>query len=1141
MKNYLYALFLGLICLGTVTAQENILIISVNGAAADNQHFENFQDLFGGTNTITICEVSGGSGTNIAPTACMANLASYDLVMVQGIYSSFNAAFMNDLVGFLQGGGNLFFEIDPATAGSPGLEGLQENNVNELLAAISQPPITLNTYNQTLTETSPAILVDGALSTCIPERVSFATGGAMTGAALNDAVALAIGVGVYQAFWDTGFGGRLGIAAEYYTAGHPLTSGESNTGAAQMLWDFMQGIPSCIVNESCLGTELVSNADFETFNPCPDDSDQLTYAAGWRPPSAIPSGGSNIGTPDYFNGCAPFTFTGDYVGSNANYRGGRYAFSGDAFAGIHTYTSGSTSNKEYLVTELAVPLVAGQQYEVSFKYSLSNTSVYASDALGLHLGVTEPVTYAAGQNYLNATPQVVSPTGNFINNKQSWGLVSETYTALGGERFITVGAFHNNAPEDLMFGLPSGHAFYFIDDVSIKELQSTATVDAGIDVTINSGETITLQATATGGTPGSYSWSPATGLDNATVANPVASPTVTTTYTVTADFGGGCTDTDMVTVNVNSPPVNCSGTNLVINPSFENLSGCPLGSSLGPGCHPTDPTWQYHNNLCFAEGWFNATPATPDIISAPCAAASTLMTAVGEEYRLANSVQASRTGTNHAGIYTYSTLTYDPGIDNYAEYITIQLANPLSANMEYTVRFYVSLSDISRVATSLGAYFSDTQVQGIGFSMIQAVPNVETTTNITNMSGWVEVTGTFTASGGEEFLTIGRFNDGSIDDTQQVAQQEPGTNNDIISYYFIDDVSVTETLGTVTLDAGPDVTIDAGEGTQLGALPTGGTPISYTWTPATGLDDATIADPTASPAMTTTYTVTADFGGGCTATDQVTVTVVDPACPLMLSGGNVTEATCGLNDGSITGILVNGATGTEDYRWTDTNGTVVGTLLDLANVGLGSYTLTVTESAGCERTLTFAVNESGPPDLDDAALGLTDTTCRGTTGSITGITYIGEEVGAVFQWSDSEGTTVGNALDLEGVAAGTYTLQVTDAMGCRAIAGPYTIGEPADCEEELPEQGPVRIANTMTPNGDGSNDMFHIQGIEAYPNSLLQIYNRWGNKIYERTGYSNDWYGTYQGTDLPVATYYYVLSLGDEAQTLYKGYITILK
>lgn len=78
----------------------------------------------------------------------------------------------------------------------------------------------------------------------------------------------------------------------------------------------------------------------------------------------------------------------------------------------------------------------------------------------------------------------------------------------------------------------------------------TPAANAGNDITICEGQSTTL--TATGGT--SYSWAPATGLSSTTVANPVATPAVTTSYTVTVTDGLGCVATDVITVTVNPSP-----------------------------------------------------------------------------------------------------------------------------------------------------------------------------------------------------------------------------------------------------------------------------------------------------------------------------------------------------------------------------------------------------------------------------------------------------------------------------------------------------------------------------------------------------------------------------------------------------------
>lgn len=87
----------------------------------------------------------------------------------------------------------------------------------------------------------------------------------------------------------------------------------------------------------------------------------------------------------------------------------------------------------------------------------------------------------------------------------------------------------------------------------------------------------------------------------------------------------------------------------------------------------------------------------------------------------------------------------------------------------------------------------------------------------------------------------------------------------------------------------------------------------------------------------------------------------------------------------------------------------------------------------------------------------------------------------------------------------------------------------------------IKISNTMTPNGDSVNDAFIIDGVEQYPDNKLSIYNRWGNQVYQTKGYVNTWEGTYQGKQLPVGTYYYVLELNDDRSRKYSGYISIIR
>jgi len=89
----------------------------------------------------------------------------------------------------------------------------------------------------------------------------------------------------------------------------------------------------------------------------------------------------------------------------------------------------------------------------------------------------------------------------------------------------------------------------------------------------------------------------------------------------------------------------------------------------------------------------------------------------------------------------------------------------------------------------------------------------------------------------------------------------------------------------------------------------------------------------------------------------------------------------------------------------------------------------------------------------------------------------------------------------------------------------------------------IVIFNAVSPNGDGQNDVFFIANIEDYPDSELNIYNRWGNLVYHVIGYKNDWEGTFNNKkELPDGTYYYILELNDpEDQRVFQGYLEIYR
>jgi gliding motility-associated-like protein len=91
-----------------------------------------------------------------------------------------------------------------------------------------------------------------------------------------------------------------------------------------------------------------------------------------------------------------------------------------------------------------------------------------------------------------------------------------------------------------------------------------------------------------------------------------------------------------------------------------------------------------------------------------------------------------------------------------------------------------------------------------------------------------------------------------------------------------------------------------------------------------------------------------------------------------------------------------------------------------------------------------------------------------------------------------------------------------------------------------PGSDSLQVYQGISPNADGRNDTWRIAGIEKYPNNHVQVFNRWGNLVFERKGYSNaePWDGQWNGKALPDGPYYYILELGNNAERL-SGWVVI--
>ncbi|MEO7978646.1 SprB repeat-containing protein, partial [Flavobacterium sp.] len=161
-----------------------------------------------------------------------------------------------------------------------------------------------------------------------------------------------------------------------------------------------------------------------------------------------------------------------------------------------------------------------------------------------------------------------------------------------------------------------------------------------------------------------------------------------------------------------------------------------------------------------------------------------------------------------------------------------------------------------------------------------------------------------------------------------------------------------------------------------------------------------------------------------------------PACNVILTAASQTNVAC--NGGSNGAATVNAATGGTapyTYNWTPGNPTGDGTT-SVTGLTAGSWTCTVTDANSCTAFVNFTVTQ--PTAISTATGSQTNVSCNGGSNGTASVTPAGGTPGYTYSWSPSGGT----AATASGLAAGSYTVTVTDANGCTATRN-YTITQPA--------------------------------------------------------------------------------------------------
>ncbi len=249
-----------------------------------------------------------------------------------------------------------------------------------------------------------------------------------------------------------------------------------------------------------------------------------------------------------------------------------------------------------------------------------------------------------------------------------------------------------------------------------------------------------------------------------------------------------------------------------------------------------------------------------------------------------------------------------------------------------------------------------------------------------------------------------------------------------------------------------------------------------------------------------TYTLVLSDENGCL--DSVSVDIVEPD-PLLFDI-TVQDVTCtGMADGvAIIGTI--GGSGPSAWEF-------VGGAVDVLNLFEGEYFVSAADTAGCTADSSFFVEADIVTDML-VEIFTTPVTCWQTSDGTATAAVTGGQLPIQFSWSDQGNQTTATAI---GLSEDVYSVTVTDDIGC-TLGFLATVDPTEDC---------LFIADALTPNGDGINDRWVVGGLEFYPQSEVEVFNRWGQLIFRSKPGTTWWDGTYNGALLPASDYYYVISV----------------
>ena len=246
----------------------------------------------------------------------------------------------------------------------------------------------------------------------------------------------------------------------------------------------------CAILNSMAQTNFVKNGDFERYDTCPDDWNEIYLANAWR--NATDSVMDNAGM-EYYNACGNSNFDWRlHIPNNVAFW--QYPHSGNGIAGAHLYydKSGGASTppdplpfnyRDYLQGHLYRSLLAGKTYCVSFWVNMAEVSGYAHNKIGAYLdnGAVNSIADTAGEEITSVMPQVY--TNTILADTMNWVKIEGSFVANGKETYISIGNFFPNSSISAIItdyrSLGDPYSYYLIDDVSVVHIDAVA--NAGVD------------------------------------------------------------------------------------------------------------------------------------------------------------------------------------------------------------------------------------------------------------------------------------------------------------------------------------------------------------------------------------------------------------------------------------------------------------------------------------------------------------------------------------------------------------------------------------------------------------------------------------------------------------------------------------